>query len=467
LLDTARCGLVSKRRMGGSFLLKVDVEGDIRRLRVQEGVDLDETWRAITEAVRRAFGLRSGCDVSLSYTDDEGDLCTLAKDTLWDCIALAEASAGTIKLKGTVKGEDAGLWQQQPHAASSDAPVRGACEFAHPGHVGKGKGKGKWKGMCKGWHKGLWNPFFAMPGGDPQQHIDPEGQPHPVQQPSQGTDDDVGSACRSHFVKPWQLMACLGSLRSAHRLSAPMMASLMLQFLPVMAQRAQRKKDKLNRMGSLKRDMLLPLLHRITLHLDTIPGAEAVKTELEAFVSGQHIENFGDCISSLLRLLVSTEPKATVACLLKNISEDVLDLLSSVFPRSFMCEYPDVLEHSGTRCATCSAAPIRGPRFHDTASAIDLCGECYIDFAFDASTNFECRLAASSDDTARGAFKFAPVFQVGKGKGKGKWKGLCKGMHKGLWNPFCAMPGDSSANQGLQPQQPSDLAPEVSAPPGP
>merc|ERR1712060_641144 len=140
------------------------------------------------------------------------------------------------------------------------------------------------------------------------------------------------------------------------------------------------------------------------------------------FVSGQDIGKLGDCISSLLKLLVSVEPKATVAYLLKSISEDVLDLLSSIFPKVCTREFPAVPEHSGTCRATCSATPIRGPRFHDTASAIDLCGECYIDFAFDASTNFECRLAASSDETARGAFKFAPVFQVGKGKGKGKWK---------------------------------------------
>merc|ERR1711920_493584 len=283
----------------------------------------------------------------------------------------------------------------------------------------------------------------------------------------------------SRGVGPWKLLACLGSLRAAGKLSAPMVASLMLQFLTIMAQRAHRKQEKLNRMCALQREALLPLLHRVASHLDAVPGTEAAKVGLEDFVSGRETGKLGDTIASVLKVLVSVEPKTAVALLLKDCSEEIVELL----PRSLLLPhtcYPPVATHIGACCATCNTEPIAGPRFHEVSSGIDLCGECYIDFPFDASTKFECHLGGTPCDAAdpmdpldawkegmkarndgakcwqelAGACFFAKMAMKGlKGKGKGKFKG--KGWGKHCWNPcFAGLDGGAESmafNEMLQP----------------
>merc|ERR1712038_1340629 len=171
-------------------------------------------------------------------------------------------------------------------------------------------------------------------------------------------------------------------------------------------------------------------------------------------------------------VMVSIEPKAAVAHLLKSISEDILDLLPRVFPRTFTCEYLPIAEHQGTRCVACNSEPILGPRFHNNASAIDLCGECYIDFAFDASTNFECHLAAASTghcadpwkDGAKCWKELAGAF-FGKGKGKGKRNGP-KGWGRGLWNHCGSQHMDTHPAEMFAKQMMQHLFQQVEANPG-
>lgn len=241
-----------------------------------------------------------------------------------------------------------------------------------------------------------------------------------------------------------------------------MIASLTFQFLPIMAQRAHRKQEKLNRVGTQQRELILPLLRRIAGQLDAVPGTEVVKGDLEAFISGKQAGKLGDCISALLKVLVAAEPKASVAQLLKDASEELLDLLPKVFPMAFASHYPTLATHMGTTCAACNIEPIQGPRFHNTAGQLDLCGECYIDSAFDASTKWECRLAAANDvdpvqawkegmkarfeclkarkDDGKAWKELAGAFahMAFKGLGKGKGKGKAKGHGKDWWNPYFA-----------------------------
>jgi len=280
-------------------------------------------------------------------------------------------------------------------------------------------------------------------------------------------------------------MLCLGGLRAAGKLSASMVASLMLQFLPILAQRAHRKQEKLNRVGEQQRELLLPMLHRMSVQLESIKEASSVKPHLDAFISGAETTKLGDSIASLFKIFATLESKAEVAQLIKGVSEELLDLLPRLFPASLHGAEVPMSVHRGSRCACCNAEPIEGPRFRSASDGIDICGECFIDHAFDASRNFECHLTAedadpwevfqnhrdhmcrqwvefvngcgsnnwwhgvpSSESAAgdQGAFDTFWKAAAGKGKGKGKGKTKenghkCKGIGKAHWHLFgCRRP---------------------------
>lgn len=287
--------------------------------------------------------------------------------------------------------------------------------------------------------------------------------------------------CRG--VGPWKLLACIGGLRMAGRMSANMVGSLTLQFLPIIAQRAHRKQEKLNRVGAQHRELLLPTLHRVLVQLDSFAEAESVKAPLEAFVSGRDTGKLGDGLSSLLKMLTAQSGRAEVAALVKGASEELLDLMPRLFPGCFGAMCPPMAVHAGSRCACCGADPIQGPRFHDAAASIDVCGECFIDHTFDASTKFDCFLyagecadhsqtwqdgvkmwkdgiavwqklagawAAGSTDQGWGKGGWAPFC---KGKGKMRSKGGGKGKHGGGWRGKYGGAGEGEG-WGDQPWQP-------------
>jgi len=404
--------------------------GDLRRFYAKEGIDLDETWKNLVQAVRTGFDLKETGEFTFKYKDDEGDACTLVRETLQDCISLS--NGGPIRLQASFAVAKAAPGQRrQDGLPQAQQDVQSEPVTQVMGCIASG------------------DQVAALPPG--LEECSEEG--------------DAGSCLGSRGVGPWKLLACLGSLRAADRMSAPMIASLTFQFLPIMAQRAHRKQEKLNRVGTQHRELILPLLRRIAGQLDTVPGTEVVKKDLEAFIAGRQTGKLGDCISALLKVLVVAEPKEAVAHLLKDASEELLDLLPRVFPLAFASHYPTLATHVGTTCAACNVEPIRGPRFHNPAGKLDLCGECYIDSAFDASTKWECRLAAATpcdvDPLAAwkegmkarfegmkakkdcgkawkelaGAFAFANVAFKGltcKGKGKGK----AKGHGKEHWQPY-------------------------------
>lgn len=453
--------------MAADLVLKVDFEGDLRRFRLKAGEDEVDTWNRLLQAVRSGFELPVDCGVTLKYKDDEGDLCTLARGTLADCIS--QAAGGPLKLFASRGPAGA----QQPAALEEiAAPASGPSNpHAQP--------------------RSPQQPAQEQPQQRPQRERQPRQQQQvgvaaeasPV--PPPGLDDgddafaedpasDAGGFIGCRGVGPWKLLACLGSLQTAGKMSASMVASLMLQFLPILAQRAHRKQEKLNRVGAQSREMLLPVLHRVLLQLDAIEGADSVKSALNGYLSGQDCGKLGDCVSALLKLLAAQGPTAAVAQLLKGVGEEMLDLLPRSFPEMFRGLLPAVAQHEGTRCAGCGTEPILGPRFRNSASSIDLCGECFIDFAFEASTKFDCHLAApgcshkESVQMYKAAYKdhcrawkdhlkeaaswkdlagewagFGQAWKdgwkpwwPGKGKGKGKWKGFgkdwwCKGKDKG------------------------------------
>jgi len=434
--------VASRMASGSTLLLKVDLGGDLRRFYAKEGTDLDETWENLVQAVRKGFDIKEEGEFTFKYKDDEGDACTLVSETLQDCIALA--TGGPMRLQASfvaMKGSE----KLASHGSPSVPQLEAASLGQQPQDVQSEPPTYSSRSTASG------EQAAAPPPG--LEECSEEG--------------DAGGCLGSRGVGPWKLLACLGSLRAADRMSAPMIASLTFQFLPIMAQRAHRKQEKLNRVGTQQRELILPLLRRIAGQLNAVPGTEVVKGDLEAFISGKQTGKLGDCISALLKVLVAAEPKTAVAHLLKDASEELLDLLPKVFPLAFASHYPTLATHAGTTCAACNVEPIRGPRFHNTAGQLDLCGECYIDSAFDASTKWECRLAAATPCDAdpvqawkegmkarfegmkarkdcgkhwkelAGAFAFANMAWKGFG-GKGKGKGKAKGHGKDYWNPYFA-----------------------------
>merc|ERR1719223_1690503 len=131
------------------------------------------------------------------------------------------------------------------------------------------------------------------------------------------------------------MLACLGSARAAGKMTSAMIASLMLQFLPRVAQRACRKQEKINRMGAQHREILLPCLHRVLIQMETVEGLRAARAGVEAFVTGKDTACLGDTLSLLAKGLMTMESKSAVAGFMKAVSEELLDLLPRVFPDVF------------------------------------------------------------------------------------------------------------------------------------
>jgi dynein heavy chain len=99
----SRCGMVyaaqSRSLTVGEKVVKLDFQGDIRRLRINISTSFVKDLQTKASA---AYGWDSSAKVVMKYYDDEGDLCTLTKETVADAFAL-QASASAIALKLVVE----------------------------------------------------------------------------------------------------------------------------------------------------------------------------------------------------------------------------------------------------------------------------------------------------------------------------------------------------------------------------
>jgi len=77
-----------------SWTLKVDLAGDVRRLKDWNSTGQEPTVASAREAIQQLYQLSAEEVVALSlkYTDNEGDQCTLTQDTLPDALSLASES---------------------------------------------------------------------------------------------------------------------------------------------------------------------------------------------------------------------------------------------------------------------------------------------------------------------------------------------------------------------------------------
>ena len=253
---------------------------------------------------------------------------------------------------------------------------------------------------------------------------------------------ETGNPLRS--MAPVALLACLKGMYCSGRLSAGVLASLALQFLPILAQRVSRKQEKINRKGvKLRRGPILQLLRSFCEQLETIPDSQHACEALHAYVVGNDTGHLGDGLAELLKCLAACKSRTRLAKALMAVGDEVVCVLPYLFPETFGSSSPSPCAewaaalvgapvHGGFACATCQVDPIVGPRFEATVSrdrTISLCGECFMKDvclqsgkAEERQKDFSCRLApkdydaeaaldgsSSAMDPPRGLFHGSPL----------------------------------------------------------
>lgn len=75
---------------------------------------------------------------------------------------------------------------------------------------------------------------------------------------------------------PGALSSCLQGMSCSGWLTTEVLASLGLQFLPILAQRVQRKQEKLNRKAVWREKPLMKLVKSACRHLPEVSGTQRV-----------------------------------------------------------------------------------------------------------------------------------------------------------------------------------------------
>ncbi|CAJ1365550.1 unnamed protein product [Effrenium voratum] len=209
---------------------------------------------------------------------------------------------------------------------------------------------------------------------------------------------DLEGRSESGSLCPVNLLACFKGMHCMGRLSEKTLVSLVLQFLPIFAQRVQRKQEKINRKGVKLRDKkFLNLIKQVCEKFQDLPDTEKALTYLQAYHSGSDVNHLGDSLAELLRALVSCD-KASVAAALVAVAEDLLAVLPALFPDTFGAPNSCVPlpVHAGYSCALCEMAPIEGPRFEENGS--NFCAECFVIKSLQGKTEeAKCHLAPKAN----------------------------------------------------------------------
>lgn len=343
--------------------LKVELNSDLRRLRLKlvEEDSPASKFRAVHQAICNGFSLgQLDPPLVLKYKDEDGDACTLVEATIEDFLSQprdkplrldATRLAAPPVVAAVVASREAQAPQHDveprpcPVADNCAAPVVAPCVAASP------------------------------PSGACSEVTGPPSHPS-------ASSSSRSAGFDGHSVGPGKLLMCLRALRDAGMMSSKMVGSMMLQFLPILAQRAHRKQEKLNRLGPQKREELLSLLRSVSSQLGLVKETEPAKPLLEAFIDGTDVSRLGDFVALLFKALSTSKDRDAVAKAITGVTPELLESLPQLFPDLFEKQAsrdgPGIAEHRGIRCVGCSREPILGPRFHCAEACIDLCGECFI-----------------------------------------------------------------------------------------
>lgn len=426
--------------------LKVEFEADLRRfrLRLTDEKGPANQIRAIHKAISTGFSLSEDEPaLVLKYKDDEGDLCTLVEATLEDF--LSQPGDKPLRL---VASRALPPVSSLPTASSSTATA-----LAHKNEASSSQSN-------------------TMTVADPQvPAVSSTAWPR-----------STADGC--HSMGPWKLLQCLRTLQDAGMMTSKMVGSMMLQFLPILSQRAHRKQEKLNKLGHQKREALLALLHSVSAHLDLVEEAKPIKPILEDFITGKDVYRLGDFVAALFKALSASKDRRAVSEAITGVGPELCASLPQLFPALFgptaVTMGQGVPEHTGIRCSACSREPIKGPRFHCAEAKIDLCGECFIDQGC-VDQQFECRFMPSGGqafETCSGkedakAWPDAQDWKAWKGewmpaKGKGKGKNKGKGKwHRWFWPEASEEPSEEPEPSLWEPSETGDGLPPGLEPPFP
>jgi len=376
-------------------ILKVAFGSDIRRLVMQE----EPSFYAVQNLIVNTWPTLSGA--MLKYLDDEGDLCTLTPGTFEDFLAI-HATSQTGK-RAILK------LQAFPQAVAVEAKPE----------------------------------VFHQQANQQSDEVEEDME--------QASWFDCNEAVETDMPRggcgPKKLMMVLRALFESGNLSPAVVAAVVVQWLPVIIQRVNRKVDKFGHMykQGLSKAMRW-LLEELKQHCAATDGlAEFIQPIDAALVAEPGPSHLGELLLNLLKALQALPFNVQIQ-FVENVAENTIPLLAEFDIFDKTAEYPwwcswDHFQHYGITCDGCGANPIVGPRFKcESCPDYDLCSTCYAQRSALHSNDgcdqhtFHCILMPGGKSKGKGC----------KGKDKG-WKGKGKGKGKGKWKHCWEMSEDSSA----------------------
>jgi len=268
-------------------ILKVTYASDVRRLKIDLPASMKQSQAvaAIYEAVARGFSIPAP-SFSLTYKDDELDMCTLHAAAFHDFLENArEGKIDNVLRLFVSKVEDC--------VANNDAKQQ--CELIPAPKV----------------------------QGDLFVDMDPDGSQrgHCRGKPSQ-----VEDAIRSlkNLVNKCTIDALDGST----------LEQRLLHSLPDLARVASWKQWKVDIRGIERRDELLTPLASLLIHVESSAEMAQPKAELSAYLDGSEPNRLGAAFAALLQAW-NQEADQAVQATLQNAAKDLMVVLQLLFPHMF------------------------------------------------------------------------------------------------------------------------------------
>jgi len=276
-------------------VIKVSMGDDIRRMKLELPASTTSSGAlvALHKAVRESFGLSEAQErcLVLKYVDDEGDLCTLLEPSMEDFVGLANGSVWRLQaslatpLPAATQAVNVATSQEAPRPA---APVdaRKSSELPRPSAPAEVRAPLGARGtQIHANEQSIGTSTIA--GEDPQVQVS--------EQPSVGArenqeeaPDAKDSAWEDEFI----------------------MNFIMFK-LPLLSMFVQSNEARtmLNYLGEQKHQDLVPVCVEIAKHLDLVPEASALRPKIQAYVTGEDVQHFGDLLADLLQIWVTLKSR--------------------------------------------------------------------------------------------------------------------------------------------------------------
>lgn len=394
-----------------AIVLKVSRDDDIRRLTIRGQLTYDAMVKKIWDEWP---DLAADVGYVLKYADDEGDLCTLAPATFDDFLfLLSEGMVGSAAVEGKRRVARLHL----APGSSGENKARQSDEL--PTAVGRTRVGRSPDGAPPGLSTGADS--YSSVGGSSSSRLPPDLKQH-------GHAGGGG---------PWRIVKVVCSLKANDMLTPSMLASLIVQWLPMLTQRVTRKVEKINwimKDGRLSVIAIHGLLEELAKQCEATEGLTEFAQQFHSSMSQSNGDTrLGETLCAFLKTL-QVMPFDAQVTLIEKIYDWLVPFIEDVDNIFDPGNALDCAQaHENVRCRRCGANPITGPRFKcAVCDDFDLCGDCYV-----RKDDVHCKERSIGSDHSSHSFQcilFAeqpPNRWCNDGKGKGKMKG-CKGW-KASW----------------------------------